>query len=217
MDDQDLNLPSDITKLAEEAGISVESLDGVCSVPVLNDIANVCDDWELIANRLLDSPQITAVKENNSTAELRRLDCLKKWRESTCNPTYRLLLEAFIKCQKLNQALRICKIVEREVSSSRKNHGASMVAPSLTPRENTSTGNKGSECTYSTVEDAGRNLEKKFSNVQRLLINSSHVSIQQLTGCVATLSSFRSTTPKPLLHATTHCCMLRLSWNFSMN
>ena len=104
--------PIDIADLAFKAGVSVEDLDQECRECDLSDLAHLCDPWELIGHYLrLKEADVSAIKENYSIAEIRRLIMLKKWRDTNLRPTYRVLIEALLRCGKTWQALAICKKV----------------------------------------------------------------------------------------------------------
>ena len=76
--------------LADIAGICVEDLNQECRECDLVGFADLCDPWELIGHHLrLKDADISAIKENYDSAEMRRLKVLKKWWIPTLGPPTR--------------------------------------------------------------------------------------------------------------------------------
>ena len=206
----DRQIPS-LTNLVQEVGINVEYLDEACSDDplIVTQIARLCLDWEVIATALgLSEAQIRAIREENSREEMRRVRVVTKWKESTRNPTtYRTVVEAFLACDRVQPARKICDIIkdQKAISSSEQHTVAPLHQSASVPEASTSQ-SAGSMSLQPTdpsisIRNIKRRLERKFSCVQIGLMNSNGVTLKGLTQCVATLPSFRSETPT-LLKAT---------------
>ena len=208
------NQRPDISELVQETGISEESLDQQCNDRDLNDIASLCDDWELIAHHIgLTEYQISAIKEEFRTPELRRIKFLQKWKQSRTNSTYKMIVNTFLRCEKARQAKKVCELIANNQSGG----DSSEVHPSginLTGDVEHST----LSCSYSStvsesensqstmnrnVRDNMRALERKFSSVQRQFMKVHRATLEELQSCLATLPSFQSNSTAPLLHAAT--------------
>ena len=171
--------PIDIAALAFEAGVSVEDLDQECRECDLSDLAHLCDPWELVGHHLrLKEVDISAIKENYDSAEMRRLKALKKWRDTNLRPTYRVLIEALLRCDKTQQALAICKKA-KDVHSS-EGSVTSMSPSSL-----------GDTAVQRRIKESLRELELMFSDVQRQFMSTAGLTLEDLKDCIATLRSFR--------------------------
>ena len=97
--------------LAEEAGLPLPCLNKTFRKEDAHLMAEFCYPWEIIAYHLkLTEADISAIKENRGTAELRRIATLETWSEKFAHKaTYRVLTEAFIQVDRANQALNLCK------------------------------------------------------------------------------------------------------------
>ena len=203
----------DISELAKVARINEESLDQQCSDSDLNDIASLCDNWELIAYNIgLHKSQIRAIREENIDPELKRIRFLEKWKESRPGgiATYRMIVNTLLKCKKAEQALEVCKLMAKNQS-----RGDNSI---VQPRRITLTEEHGApSCSYSSImsesensqspmskniSDTIRALERKFSSVQRQFMKVRHATLEELQSCLATLPSFQSKAPAPLHEAT---------------
>lgn len=209
------NQPIDISELAKKAGIRVESLDQECSERDLqDDIARLCDDWELIAFAIgLSKSQVNAIKrEESSSPEVKRINVLLKWKESKPKCTYRMLVNAFLKHERVLQAMEICKLIKsrsdgdsltrREAQPSAINLMKEYGAPSHASHSNTVSESENSQYAINkNIKDKIRTLERKFSGVQRQFMKAPGVALEELQSCLATLPSFQSEAPAPLLEA----------------
>ena len=193
--------------LTSEAGISVEDLEHECGEHDLRNLADVCDPWELIGRHLrLKEADISAIKENHYLAELRRLEMLRKWRNTTLRPTYRMLIEAFLRSNMTQQALSICKKIKRlysedsintrQVTSREQWHNVSSVPMSFSVE-----GTAADHTVHTSLKESIQDLELKFSDVQRQFVRADGVTLEELKECVATLPSFKSTSPAQLLRS----------------
>ena len=76
-------------------------------------MAKHCVEWQLIGFHLeLTKADIVAVDEDYRTAEQKRVEMLRKWKERNAfKATYRLLIEALLSCGKASDAIEACKDV----------------------------------------------------------------------------------------------------------
>ena len=196
-----------VSDLVKQAEISLDSLNRDCTDSDLRQFANLCDDtWELTALDIgLSDSQITAIKEDNGRAEVRRTKFLLKWKETTLRHTYRTLVDAFLKREKTQQALTICKAV-KALSHSTTGDVSSQPRV-IDPRERNNTPSHASSIksetnsTSKNIKNRIHALEIMFSRVQIQFMNGPSVTLKGLKSCLATLSSYKSETPTPLLEA----------------
>lgn len=191
----------DISELANKVGINVESLEENISDSDLQTIASLCDNWELIAFTVgLSKLQINDIKEENP--ELRRIKFLQKWHESMVRPTFSVLANAFLKCQRTQQAMEICEMVKEHNSKRREVHVQPDPTDAPGPSHASHTKSESSQLSINkTIKDKIRAFDRKFSRVQRHFMKAPGVTLEELQSCLATLSSFQSETPTPLLEA----------------
>ena len=119
-------------------------------------------------------------------------------------PTYRKLVEAFLRCEKVQTAIKICKKVktmnervgdnDADRTNGRNRRHSTAVPPSFAHISTTQPLN---------IMESQRKLDRVFSRVQKQLMNVPSVSIKELKSCVATLPSFQSQSPASLLNAST--------------
>ena len=204
-----------IPELANEAGISVESLNQNCSDSDLLEFAELCDDtWELIAYDIgLTNPQVTAIKEECTNTEIRSVKFLQKWKENKLEHTYKMLAVAFLKRKKIQRALHICKAVKthsvntaeilREVPPSVIIHTEEAGTSSHVSHSRTVNDSDTSlPLTINTnIKDKLRTLDRNFSSVQIQFMKAPGVTLEDLQSCLSTLGSFQSNTPTPLWEA----------------
>ena len=197
--------PIDIVALIDEAGVAgVQDLEQEINELDLHDLADLCDPWELIGRHLrLKEADISAIKENYSSAELRRLKMLNKWRDTNLRPTYKMLIDAFLKCGKVQQALVICNKIKQlnsEGSSTRQVRTREQQPydiSSVQMSQYSSVGTVGSltaaldHTVHTSLEESIRDLELQFSDVQRQFMRDAGVTLIELKDCIATLSSFK--------------------------
>ena len=198
-------LQPNVSDLADIAGIGVEDLDQECRECDLSGFAYHCDPWELIGHHLqLKDVDISAIKENYDSAEMRRLKVLKKWWDTNLRPTYKVLIEAFLRCGKTQQALQICKTVKRlysEGSNTCQVGSREHVSVATEQMSYRSVGTTADNTVQTSVRESIRDLELKFSDVQRQFVTAAGVTLERLKDCVATLPSFKSSTPSRLFRS----------------
>ena len=102
-----------IEDVANQAGISLDSLSEECSQTVLLDLAKYCVDWHLVGKRLgLSDADITAVNSDNSTEDKKRVGVLEKWKDRCAfRATYRVFIEALLSQGMTQTAVEACKVI----------------------------------------------------------------------------------------------------------
>ena len=108
--------PAELTlqDVAAQAGLkTLDVLDQECSQQVLLRLAKHCVDWQLTGFHLeLTKSDIVAVDEDCRTAEQKRVEMLRKWKEKFAfKATYRVFIEALLSCGKASDAVDACKAV----------------------------------------------------------------------------------------------------------
>ena len=204
--------PIDIVALTDKAGIGEQDLEQEISELDLHDLADLCDPWELIGHHLrLKDADISAIKGTyGNSVELQRIKMLKKWRDTNLRPTYKVLIEALLKCDKVQQALDICRKVKqlnrsvrhstrrvrsKPYSKHRSHHVRSRDhhTESVSPVQMSycSEGTASEHTTPEVIKESIRELELKFSDVQRQFMGAAGVTLVKLKDCIATLPSFK--------------------------
>ena len=190
-----------IEDIAREAGIIFpQNFETLCRDCDIDDLAELCDPWELIGYHLgLDQAQLSAIKDDYSNTELKRIKMLQKWKESRFKPTYGHLIEAFLKCGKVEQALIVGKrLSQNEVSAASVDATENPSKQYASPHEISPHYQIRRE---SDIKESLRMLDRKFAGVQRQLMVATGVTLEKLKSCIATFRSFRSGSPAPLLHS----------------
>ena len=183
-----------VNDLVVEAGIHLRDLDMECLDEHLLSFANMCDPYELVGRHLgLSQVQISDIKKDYDSEEMKRIKVLEKWKQCVLMCTYKKLVEAFLRCNMTQQALNVCKELKQY-------HSVSIAS---TSGEKSRSDNQ--EVTYvcaaanfepvaddvhKNIKESLRKLDRQFSCVQRQLMNSPDVTLSQLISCVATLASF---------------------------
>ena len=198
----------DVRDLAHRAGISLQDLEEECRDHHLLDFAGLCDPWELVGYHLkLTQPQINAIKEdyNSHGAEMKRIMVLRKWKETVLTCTYRALVEAFLKCNKAQQALTVCEAVKVHLSTTRDNEGQGQRREETSPQQiahHDGTAASIQSPVNRAITESLRELDRHFSHVQMQLINTAGVTLRELRLRISTLASF-SGDPTQLLRSST--------------
>ena len=98
----------------------VWNIDSECSDVDIRDFADFCDPWRQVGLHLgLTNGQLNAIDEDNRTVSLKRLGVLQKWKEMfVFKATYRVLIEALLKCGKADTALRVCNTLAQRQGES---------------------------------------------------------------------------------------------------
>ena len=126
--------PITIEELAEKARLSLECLDLPFHKDHAHILAEFCDPWENIGYYLhLNNAIINGIKEDNSTAEKRRVATLQLWKQKYAHrATYQVLVEALIESGRTQQALELC-IKIKELWPASESDGTSVTSgdPSL--------------------------------------------------------------------------------------
>ena len=189
--------PNSVRELASEANVREEDLDQLCRECDLYELADLCDSWELIGLHLeLKEADISAIKENYDSAELRRFYMLKKWRETKLKPTYKLLIEAFRRCGKVQQALAICKKVKQVGSPSPPPPPLPPPPPAAQLTRRSRVDDAAELAVQCRIKESIRRLNLMFSDVQTQFMKV--VTLDDLLSRVATLDSFKSQNPTRL-------------------
>ena len=101
-----------IENVANRAGISLDTLSDECSPTVLLDLAKYCVDWQLVGKRLgLPDADITAVDNDNTTEDRKRVGVLEKWKERSLRTSYRVFIEALLSQEMTQAAVEACKVI----------------------------------------------------------------------------------------------------------
>ena len=106
--------PAEVTlqDVAAQAGLkTLDVLNQECSQQVLLRLAKHCVDWQLTGFHLeLTKSDIVAVDEDYRTAEQKRVEMLRKWKEKFAfKATYRVFIEALLSCGKASDAINACR------------------------------------------------------------------------------------------------------------
>ena len=205
-----------VEELAEEAGITVQLLNKAFCIEHACRLAEFCDPWESIGYHLqLTSSNISAIKNDNNTTEMMRIDTLKKWKEMFAHrATYRILIEALIESKRAQQALEVCRKLKQESLVTEQSEIAAH-----SPSDSHDTVNEEFIC--DNVEDSICRLQERYIYIQNRFLKSGPepgVTLEQLQTCVSTLPSFTTKTPQVLLEASSvnrfmhnlkeYCCAL---------
>ena len=100
-------------EVANQAGVKLHVLSQECSSTVLVDLAEFCEDWQLIARRLkLTQADITAIDVDKRTEEVKRVVMLEKWKERFASKANgKTFIEALLAARKTTQAIEAAKII----------------------------------------------------------------------------------------------------------
>ncbi len=106
---------TDLDALLSSNGLTCTDVDGECKDDHILKISLQLEQWELVATRLgLTAAEREAIKGNNQTTEMMRLNCLKKWKSKALlrgTATYRVLLQALLDCGCNDQAKQACSLL----------------------------------------------------------------------------------------------------------
>ena len=185
----------DIEDVAREAGVSLQDFENFCCDRDLDDLAELCDPWELIGHHLgLDASQLSAIKDDYAGhTELQRIKMLRKWKESLLRPTYRRLTEAFLKCGKIKQAL----VIGKKINSLNRLVGVMAAGqPAVDATEKLSRSTKPRDY---DIKESLHMLDRKFAGVQRQLMVAADVTLEKLQSCIAAFPCFKFSSPALLL------------------
>ena len=94
----------------------VKNIDEECSDADILQFGDFCDPWKQVGLYLhLTKAQLSAIDDDNRTVSMKRLGVLQKWKEMNAfKATYRVLIEALLKCGKTDTALKVCEIVAQK-------------------------------------------------------------------------------------------------------
>ena len=200
-----------VEELAKEAGLSLQCLDKAFREEKACILAEFCDQWELIGYHLrLVRADITTIKNDNETTDLRRISMLARWSEKFAyKATYRVLLEALIRSKHGKQARDLCRALKHELATghteSEESHA--QTEPVVATKQITTVcRNTSSEELVPDVDitQSIDQLEKRFIYIQNQFLQSgigTRVTLEKLKTCISTLPSFTTDTPQLLLKA----------------
>ena len=94
----------------------VKNINKECTDEDILAFGDFCDPWQLVGVFLgLDTAQLSAIDEDNRTVSLKRLGTLQKWKSRFAfNATYRVLINALLRCGKADRALKVCQILAQK-------------------------------------------------------------------------------------------------------
>ena len=86
---------------------------GRSSADILREVSIIIDDHEVVGPELgLTEAEITAINCDGSTEDHRKLEMLQIWkRKYSCEATYRVFIEALLKCSRADHAQRVCELL----------------------------------------------------------------------------------------------------------
>ena len=98
----------------------VKNIDTECTDDDILSLGDLCDPWNLVGRHLgLTESQLSAIDEDNLKVDLKRLGVLHKWRSlNAFQATYRKLVEALLRCGKVDKALKVCQALAKKESKS---------------------------------------------------------------------------------------------------
>ena len=110
--------------ISKHPNVSREVLNEQCSSDLANEVARKIDRWKELAPYLgLEDAEMSEIECDNEKAMERRLETLRMWkRKCGANATHRMLVEAFLKCQRADLAETVFSLLEQrstDVSKSR--------------------------------------------------------------------------------------------------
>lgn len=97
-----------IQQVANRAGVRLDALgEAECTDEDLLTFASYLgDSWNMVGHSLkLTKEQLSAIE---GTIAEKRLAVLQQWKESTLDATYQILAEAFLVCNMVRPAFKIC-------------------------------------------------------------------------------------------------------------
>ena len=209
-----------VEELAKKAELPLLCLDKAFREEEACLLAEFCDQWELIGYHLrLVKTDITTIKNDNDTTDLRRISMLVRWSEKFAHKaTYRVLIEALIRSKHGIKALELCQTLRHELAVNSR-IGSDADAELVEQ--------KGAVCTREDVipdtdiVQSIKDLRMQFVRVQHHFLQSgpgTGVTLQQLQTCISTLPSFTTDKPQALLEASSvqhfihnlkdYCCAL---------
>ena len=214
-----------VEELAKKAELPLQCLDKAFREEEACLLAEFCDQWEFIGYHLrLVKTDITTIKNDNDTTDLRRISMLVRWSGKFAHKaTYRVLIEALIRSKHANKALELCQTLRHELAvNSRIESDADAELVTATSVEQ-----KGDVCTREDVipdTDIVQSIDylrMQFVCVQNHFLQSgpgTGLTLEQLQTCVSTLPSFTTDKPQALLEASSvqqfihnlkgYCCAL---------
>ena len=103
--------------LAEETDLPIQYLDKIFHEEHAHLLAEFCHPWENISYHLkLTKVDISAIKNDKGTTELRGIAMLETWSEKFAHKaTYRVLIEALIQSKCAKQAFNLCRKIKHEM------------------------------------------------------------------------------------------------------
>ena len=92
---------------------TARQLDEEVSEEHLRDVSRIIDDHEIVGCELgLSSAEMEAINRYARTQQLKKVIMLRKWKEKFAwNATYRRLIEALLKCRRVDDAQKVCELL----------------------------------------------------------------------------------------------------------
>lgn len=108
--------------ISKHPSVSREQINEQCSADLAYEIAQRMDEWKVLALFLkLEDAEISEVEKDNTKEIERKLGTLNKWRRKFGpNATHRRLVEAFLKCQRVDLAETVFNLLEQRSTSVSK-------------------------------------------------------------------------------------------------
>lgn len=99
--------------LKDRYQLSQDQLDKELTEEHLKQVSIIIDDHEIVGPEMgLTEAEITAINCDGNTQDQRNLEMLKIWkRKYHWNATYRMLIEALLKCSRADHAQRVCELL----------------------------------------------------------------------------------------------------------
>ena len=92
-------------------------------------------DWDMVAPLLgLSSTDVDDIERDNPKAEKRRESFLKRWQQKSVKATYRALVDALLKIERVHDAKGVCQLLKGNhdsMSLRARGRGGSRILPAM--------------------------------------------------------------------------------------
>ena len=104
-----------VVSLVQHCGIEEANLDIEVTNDCFHEISLSLSDWRLLD--LLTDAEVGAIESSSHTEESKKKAFLNKWKQKlSSKATYRLLVDALLRIERKDDALKLCKLLKSKQS-----------------------------------------------------------------------------------------------------
>ena len=117
-----------VQDLVEHCGLEESWLEREITGRCFHDLSRYLSDWRKLAPSLnLSRTDVDDIERDNPRAEAKRESFLERWEQKSVKATYRALVDALLRIERVNDAKGVCQLLKGKVRWGNSEGGAILI------------------------------------------------------------------------------------------